>query len=46
MPDFGPTVGFVSCLVRGSGASLRITHPGSAAPVVAGHLALELREQP
>jgi len=46
MPDFGPDVAFVSCLVPGPGALLRITHPGTGAPTMAGTLSLELHEQP
>jgi hypothetical protein len=45
-PDFGPAMAFVSCLVRGPGASLRIMHPGTGTPVIAGHLALERAKQP
>ena len=32
--------------VRGPGASLRITHPGLGAPLVAGSQSLERREEP
>jgi hypothetical protein len=40
MPDFGPTVDDVGCVVRRPGATLRITHPGTAAGEIAGRLAL------
>lgn len=40
MPDFGPGVDYVSCLVRGAGASIRITHPGTARGAIEGRLAL------
>jgi hypothetical protein len=46
MPDFGPALMFTSCLVRGPGASIRITHPGGRTQTVSGHLALEREEQP
>jgi hypothetical protein len=39
MPDFGPTVDNVSCLVRGPGVSLRIAHPGTTGEI-AGSIAL------
>jgi hypothetical protein len=45
LPDFGPTVDYVKCLVRGPGASLRITHPGTSTTVAAGRLFLEQHEQ-
>ena len=44
MPDFGPTIDHVGCLVRAPGASIRITHPGSGATIV-GSLALERHAQ-
>jgi hypothetical protein len=40
MPDFGPTVDDVGCLVRGAGATLRISHPGTVTSEIAGSLAL------
>jgi hypothetical protein len=40
MPDFGPTVEHVRCLVRGPGASLRITHPGTVTGEISGSIAL------
>lgn len=40
MPDFGPGVDFVDCLVRGAGASITIAHPGTSAGSIEGRLAL------
>jgi hypothetical protein len=40
MPDFGPTVDDVDCLVRAAGATLRISHPGTVTGEIAGSLAL------
>jgi hypothetical protein len=44
MPDFAPTVDHVNCLVRGPGASLRITHPGTVMGEVSGSIALWRRK--
>lgn len=44
MPDFGPGVDFVHCLVRGAGASIIITHPGTTPFAIAGRLALGRQE--
>ena len=44
MPDFAPDVDFVDCLVRGAGASITITHPGSTTSAIAGRLALGRQE--
>jgi hypothetical protein len=46
MPDLGADVSHVSCLVRGAGASMRITHPGTFAGAIEGRLALERRPDP
>jgi hypothetical protein len=46
MPALGPTVERVHCLARGPGASVRITHPGTPAPDIAGALALEQQKYP
>lgn len=46
MPDLGADVSHVSCLVRGAGASIRITHPGTVAGAIEGRLALERRPDP
>ncbi len=46
LPEFGPTVEFVSCLARGPGASLRIVHPRGSTSVISGSLSLERRPSP
>jgi hypothetical protein len=46
MPDFGPTVDHVYCLVRGPGATLRIAHPGTGAPEIVGTIALARQKDP
>jgi hypothetical protein len=46
MPDFGPTVDDVGCLVRAPGASLRITHPGTVTTEIAGSLTLMRDPEP
>lgn len=44
MPDFVAGVDFVHCLVRGDGASVTITHPGTTDSAIAGRLALGRQE--
>lgn len=46
MPDFGPDVERVGCLVRGPGAVIRIAHPGTTASGIAGRLSLEQHKYP
>jgi hypothetical protein len=46
MPDFGPTVTHVECLVRGPGATLRMAYPGATAGEIVGSLALSRRHDP
>jgi hypothetical protein len=40
MPDFGPAIDYVVCLVRGPGAWLRIAHPGTVPGAIAGNISL------
>ena len=44
MPALGPGVDFVDCLVRGEGASVTISHPGTTSAAIAGRLALGRQE--
>lgn len=46
MPDFGPGVDYVSCLARGPGASIRISHPGTSKGAIEGRLALGRQPDP
>jgi hypothetical protein len=46
MPEFGPAVNDVGCLVRAPGASLRISHPGTVTGEIAGSLALDRQNDP
>jgi hypothetical protein len=46
MHDFGPGAGPVGCLVRGPGALLRLSHPGTSPPDIAGSLTVERPDDP
>jgi hypothetical protein len=44
MPYFGPANDMAGCLVRGPGASVRITRPAKATGEITGSLWLEMRD--
>jgi hypothetical protein len=46
IPALAPDVDHTTCLVRGSGASVRLAYPATGTTELAGHLSLERQRYP